>query len=216
MVYVILNKSPLNFTSTLYNSVCAGTLPPFVNNTVVGDPFFTAPIEVSGLSPNTPVSLCYELHGRVGAIFSLINDQCTIVNAHYTRAMAGVDVNVIDAVYILAKDTSGVYRRIAMSLNNCSVSVDTAPVEREYDNDGIHLKRYTNNQPRVRVSVPNCNKTMFVMWMICENRPLPATGSTPVDMIKFVIARGNGISEFAHGLLGECNGIEIIKLSYIN
>ena len=173
---------------------------------MVGDPFFTAPVQLVGedlgILPDTAVSLCYELHGQDGAIFNLVNDQCTLVNAHYTRALPGFDVNVIDAVYVNAKDSGGAYRKIAMSLSGgCSVTVDNVTVEREYDNDDIRIRRNAN---RVRVSVPNCNKTMFVMWMICENRVLQGTSDEAVGLIKFVIARGSGISESAHGLLGGC------------
>ena len=183
-------------------------LPPFVNNTVIGDPFYTAPIDLSGAIPgvssSVAVSLCYELHGEAGYTFSLVNDVCTLVNAHYVGAMRGVDVNVIDRVAIRAKDSANAYRNISMSLSGgCSVSVDGTQIENQYDRDGVSVKRYANSsQPRVRVSVPNCNETMLVMWMICENRPLPATGEVPVNMVKFVIARGRSISEFAHGLLG--------------
>ena len=173
---------------------------------MVGDPFFTAPVQLVGedlgILPDTAVSLCYELHGQDEAIFNLVNDQCTLVNAHYTRALPGFDVNVIDAVYVNAKDSGGPYRKIAMSLSGgCSVTVDNVTVEREYDNDDIRIRRNAN---RVRVSVPNCNKTMFVMWMICENRVLQGTSDEAVGLIKFVIARGSGISESAHGLLGGC------------
>ena len=173
----------------------------------MGDPFFTAPIDIIGGGiPDTPpgdVALCYELHGEAGLYFNLVSDMCTLVNAHYTGAMAGVDVNIIDRVSINAKDAADAYRNISVSLSGgCSVSVDGVDIEREYENDGINIRRSMNAQSRVRVSVPNCNETMFVMWMICENRVLPATGDVAVDMIKFVIARGRSISETAHGVLG--------------
>jgi hypothetical protein len=213
---VIVSPDTITITIIDNDEPPTGTPPPFVNTTVVGDPFFTAPVQLVGedlgILPDTSVSLCYELHGRDGAIFSLVNDQCTLVNAHYTKALPDVDVNVIDAVYIRAKDSGGVYRKIAMSLSGgCSVTVDNVTVEREYDNDDIRIRRNTN---RVRVSVPNCNKMMFVMWMICENRVLQATGNEAVDLIKFVIARGSGISESAHGLLGQMFNVPFSVRTY--
>ena len=184
-------------------SVSIATL---VNNTVVGDPFYTAPIFVQDSPPSlgTPASLCYEIHGEEELTFNLVNDFCTLVNAHYTGAVDGLDVNVIDRLSIRAVDSADECHNIAVSLDGgCSVSVDGEPVDR-YGRNDISVTRHTGSgQPRVRVSVPNCDKIMFVMWMICEQRPLPATDDIAVSMIKFVIARGLSITQSAHGLLGE-------------
>ena len=194
--------------------ISAGNITVFVNNTIIGDPFYTAPIDIDGpdvgFPPFTVVSLCYEFHGAPDQTFSIVNDYCTLVNAHYTKPLPNVDINVIDDVYVRAVDSTGRCRNISVSLDQCSVTVDGMPVESNYMSGDITVKRYVN-RGRVRVSVPNCDKSMFVMYVFCENTPLPMSGETPVDMMKFVIARGISISEKAHGLLGNC---QVIKEGY--
>ena len=193
--------------TTLSLAADTPTPPTLVNNTVVGDPFYTAPINIDGTDlgfpPGTFISLCYELHGKAESTFNLVNDFCTVVNAHYIGAPTGVDVNVIDRVTIRAVDSNNECHNIAVSIEGgCTVSVNGMPMD-EYNRNDISITRHTaGSQPRVRVAVPNCEKIMFVMWMICENRTLPATGDTAVEMMKFVIARGLSLSQFSHGLLG--------------
>ena len=162
-----------------------------------------------GLPPDTTVSLCYEFHGQAGELFNIVNDFCTLVNAHYTQPVPGLDINVIDEISIRAVDSAGECRNISMSLDGCSVTIDGTSVDR-YERNDINVRRYTD-QARVRVSVPNCERMMLVMWMICDTGPLrnPDTGADiPLNMIKFVIARGISISQRAHGLLGntQCLG----------
>lgn len=182
-------------------------LPPLVNNTIVGDPFYTAPVSIApddlGFALNTIISLCYEVHGEAGRIFNLVNDFCTLVNAHYVQPFPGVDINVIDSVAIQAIDTANVCHKIEMNVAGCSVSVDGVPLTMMYDSNGITVRRYSN---RVRVSVPNCEKTVVVMWMVCESGALPdpvTRVDRPTELIKFVVARGLSLTQFAHGLLGK-------------
>ena len=56
------------------------------------------------------------------------------------------------------------------------------------------------------MSVPNGKDVQLVMWISCQTGTLPdpSTGNNIVtDMIQFVIARGTGLSEESHGLLGQ-------------
>ena len=183
-----------------------------VNNTVVGDPFYTVPIDIAGFGGNIDTSLCYEVHGEAGRIFNLVNDFCTLVNAHYVRPYPEVDINVIDSVAVQAVDSANECIQIQMNLAGCSVRVNDTEIM-TYERNGISVRRYSN---RVRVAVPNCERTVIVMWMLCESGPLrnPESGvDMPTEMIKFVVARGVSISEVAHGLLGKlCYHISVVNL----
>ena len=175
--------------------------------TIVGDPFYTVPINLGGPLPDSPsltpiTPLCYEFHGEAGLIFNLVSDTCTLVNAHYTQPIPELDINVIDVVTVRAQDTAGMCRDIRMQLDGCSVSVDNMPVEDTYSMNGVTVRKYPS---RVRVSVPNCVSSV-VMWMLCERGPLQnpmSGGDVQMDMIKFVLARGVGLNPTSHGLLGK-------------
>lgn len=178
-------------------------MPPIlVNNTIIGDPFYTVPLYLNGSAIGfpPPISLCYELHGEADKNFNIVNDNCTLVNAHYYKPLSDVDINVIDRVYIRAVDTLNECHNISVSLDQCSVTVDSASVNRSYEHGDIYIRRYPN---RIRVSVPNCEKIMFVMYVYCDSGPLPMSGDTSVNMMKIVVARGVSLSEKAHGLLGK-------------
>ena len=141
--------------------------------------------------------------------FNLVNDACTLVNAHYTKPFPSIDINVVNSVGIRAVDNFDECHDVRMDLAGCSVAVDDTEigVNGMYSHGGISVRRFLN---RVRVSVPNCDKTQIVMWMICESAMLLGAESS-TDLIKFVVARGLSLSEFAHGLLGEWT-----KCSYTN
>ena len=178
---------------------------PQVNYTIVGDPFYTAPVQVSGsefgLDPSTVVSLCYEFHGEANQLFNIVNDVCTLVNARYSQPNPAVDVNIIDVISVRAVDSDGECVNISLTLEECSVTVDGAATDR-YDRNGITVRRYAD-QSRVRVTVPNCASITLVMWMFCETGSvIVQDGVVAMDMIKFVIARGIGLSRSSHGLLG--------------
>ncbi len=172
----------------------------FGNDTVVGDPLFTVPLlptsDSQQLLMNEQPHLCYEIHGRAGSYFNLVSDMCTSVNAYYTVANETSDWNVITVVGVKAVN----------SLGDCievSISADTGcePVVREpgatdflapYRSNGVSVRKVRN---RVRVSVPNCNRTNLVMWITC-------TDVGVYQMLHFTIRRGINMRPSSHGLVG--------------
>ena len=73
-----------------------------------------------------------------------------------------------------------------------------------YDNDGISIRVYPR---RVRIAVPNCADSKLVMWVFCQNQTMDDPFNQgqvlgPIQMIKYVVARGFNLQEFSHGLLG--------------
>ena len=88
---------------------------------------------------------------------------------------------------------------IRVDLEGCSATIETpsgdsqslASMER-FQQDGISVRKYPR---RVRISAPNCENVMLVMWVVCETR-------NDQDMIRFVIARGVNLRASSHGLLG--------------
>ena len=105
-----------------------------------------------------------------------------------------------------AVDDNKMCRNIQVDVNECAASIDGVPLAAgaRYSSGGISVRRYSN---RVRISVPNCNELMLVMWVICETRTLEdpfGAGEVTGDMIKFVVMRGlNFGHRMAHGLLGK-------------
>lgn len=137
------------------------------------------------------------------------------MNAHYVQPHIGVDINVIDSVAVQAVDSANECSQIQMNLGGCSVRVNDSEILTNipYERNGISVRRYSN---RVRVAVPNCEKNVIVMWVLCESGSLrnPDTGvDITTEMIKFVVARGISISEVAHGLLGKlCYHSSVVNL----
>lgn len=135
------------------------------------------------------------------------------MNAHYVQLYIGVDINVIDSVAVQAVDSANECSQIQMNLAGCSVRVNDSEILTNIQRNGISVHRYSN---RVRVAVPNCEKNVIVMWMLCESGSLrnPDTGvDITTEMIKFVVARGISISEVAHGLLGKlCCHSSVVNL----
>ena len=143
------------------------------------------------------MSLCYEVHGLSDTNFNLVSDKCVNVNAHYISTNLSY-MNVIDAIGVKAKGHSGICTDIVVHLEGCTVSVqkDTLTAElKMYKKDGITIRQYTK---KVRISIPNCEQTTLVMWVICEdgNENFP-------DMIRFWISRGVNLRPTSHGLLGK-------------
>ena len=175
------------------------------NDTVIGDPLMTVPILVRNKdlqNLNTDrLSLCYEIHGRAGANFNFVTDECVTVSAHYTNLTS--NLNIIDQIGVRAVDNNGTCRNIQVNVGGCSAFVNELPLEAgsKYDSEGISVRRYSN---RVRISVPNCNEVSLVMWVICETRTIDdPLGKVTGNMIKFVVMRGLNFGHSkAHGLLG--------------
>ena len=167
------------------------------NDTVIGDPLYAAPVYSED---GKEYSLCYEVFGRANSTFNLVSDTCVNVNARYAPMDNPEEGNIIRAVGVRAKGLSdSSCHNIRVDLEGCSATIETpdgnsqslASMER-FQSDGISVRKYPN---RVRISAPNCENVMLVMWVICENR-------NNQDMIKFVIARGVNLRPSSHGLLG--------------
>ncbi len=162
------------------------------------------------------LSLCYEVHGREDTWFNLVSDQCTSVNAHYNALTD--ELNAIDEIAIRAVNKDGLCRNITVQSNeNCQVTVDGVELK-TFNDGGIRIRSYSN---RVRISVPNCNRVVLVMWAECRGRGHWASGSGSGgsrggstgggggdeelmnESVKFVVMRGlNRGHRVAHGLLG--------------
>lgn len=171
-----------------------------VNDSTIGDPFFTVPIyvplkQLESLQTDS-LSLCYELHGEPEKWFNLVTDKCATVNGHFV--VLSESLNVIDEIGIRAVDSNNQCVNIHVNVHQCTAEVNGAGIDfnEGYSRNGISVRRRTN---RVRISVPNCNDITLVMWAICEI-DLPGQ---PGEMIKFVVTRGLNFGvRAAHGLFG--------------
>ena len=168
-----------------------------VNDTIVGDPLYTVPLQGLDLT-NFPelegVSLCYEFHGLSNTYYSVVSDACTTVNAHYTAGKNDVSLNVVSEIGVIAQGENGTCHQIRVTVDQCQPFVNELSVSNTYSVDGV---RVVARRSRVRVRVPNCaSSRQLVMWIMCEQR-------SGEDMIRFVIARGQGLTPTSHGLLGE-------------
>ena len=168
-----------------------------VNDTIIGDPLYEVPVIID--EENNTVSLCYEVHGEPGEHFNLISDTCVSVNALYSSMMDPSDGNVISKIGVLAEDSNGVCQEIEADVDGCTARVN-GTVETMYNQNGIRVIRRTN---RIRISVPNCERTELVMWVTCEIQG-------EQSMIKFVVARGFNLRPTSHGLVGKSNSVLII------
>ena len=184
-----------------------------VNDSVIGDPLMTVPVNLRNnsvipkLGENSVLNLCFEVHGDDDTTFNLVSDGCVSVNAHYRQVRPTESQNIIDAVYVRAVDSSGACHNIAVNLNGCSASVDGVNLTSMYSLMGVSVRPYSN---RVRIAVPNCQELDLVMWVICQSRTFWSSQVGPggeeitfiAEMIKFVIARGLNLQETSHGILG--------------
>lgn len=172
-----------------------------INDSTIGDPFFTVPVYVPEEQLKTlnshSLALCYELHGEPNQWFNLVTDKCTTVNAHFV--FLTLSLTVIDVLGVRAVDETNQCVDIRVTVHQCTAEVNGVGLglNERFSRNGISVRRQRN---RVRISVPNCNDLTLVMWVICEI-DLPGQ---PGEMIKFVVTRGLnfGVRE-AHGLMGE-------------
>ena len=166
------------------------------NDTVIGDPLYTVPLQISEemieANPNvTNTSLCYEIHGRSGNTYNLVSDTCVSVSADYVQGNTS-DINVIGRVGVLAVDNDGNCQRITINVTECTGTVGSTEVTQgsPYDNAGIRVRKGSRH---FRIAVPNCERQDLVSWVICEEG----------DMLKFVITRGFNLQPTSHGLVGK-------------
>ena len=149
--------------------------------------------QIAGATPH----LCFEVHGERDAIFSLISDRCTSVNALFTAMTPPATGNIISTIAIKAVDYRGNCIDIEVNLqsqcvpvvrgsNGQSVSISN------YDQHGVSVRRHRQG---VRVAVPNCENAPLVVWVLCEE-------NRNQSMIRFVISRGVNLRATAHGILG--------------
>ena len=179
-----------------------------VNDTVVGDPLYTVPLNlVNGtqtlpiLSRETIPHLCYEIHGEENQHFNLVSDTCTNVNAFYVAAQSPLlqGWNVISTIGVRAVNLAGDCINIEVGVENeCTpiVTMDgqTSITGPRFSLAGVSVTKIRNY---VRVSVPNCENIRLVMWVTCQN-----TSGFP--MVRFDIARGLNLRPTSHGLVGMC------------
>lgn len=154
-------------------------------------------------SNGRPPALCFEIHGERDQYFNLVSDNCVSVNAHYVAM--NENFNVMDEIGIRAVDQDLVCHNIAVHVDTCSATVDGQKLSGNYRSAGIFIRNEYSN--RVRVSVPNCNTSHLVMYIICQqNLTVKDPWGGPdfkASMLKFVIARGINLNENSHGWLGK-------------
>lgn len=165
-----------------------------VNDTVVADPLFTAPV-MGG------ARFCYEIHGRPDAIFNLVSDRCTVVNAMYIAMNVPENGNIIGSIGVRAANSDGNCHNIEVRLTRPGAStplevlVDGVEVSGVVQRDAVRVRTYSD---RVRIAVPNCELIDLVMWVM----HMEMAGQ---DMLKFVIMRGCNLAPTSHGLVGRHN-----------
>lgn len=182
------------------------------NDTVIGDPLYSIPLYSQD---GKQYSLCYEVFGQTNSTFNLVSDTCVSVSAHYGPMSNPEDGNIIDRIGVRAvgMSRSSSCHDISVEVANCSASVKRSSSDvllkiaegERYERDGISVRSYRN---RVRISVPNCDNVMLVMYVICEHRQ-------DQDMIKFVISRGLNLRPSSHGLIGNLLPVSSIIYSII-
>ena len=197
--------------SIVSHNIIAPTTPPIVvNDTVIGDPLFTVPLNVNNGFNLLPArakaidgfpNLCYEIHGEHDRHFNLVSDTCTTVNAHYTMSDSPdlLGLNVISTIGIRAVNSRQRCVNINIGVeNDCMPTITedglSAIVSPRYQVAGITVSKHRN---QVRVSVPNCRNIQLVMWISCQS-----LSSFP--MIRYDITRGINLRPTSHGLIGEC------------
>ena len=176
-----------------------------MNDTVIADPLFTAPVVGGG-------QFCYEIHGKPDTIFNLVSDRCTLVNAHYVAMNMAENGNIIGAVGIRSADADGNCHTIEVrlsqpgSISPMEVLVDGVEVSGVTQRDSVRVRAYSN---RVRISVPNCELVDLVMWVI----HMEMDGQ---HMLKYVIMRGCNLAPTSHGLVGKLASEQKNVLYYVH
>ena len=168
-----------------------------MDGSVAGDPLFIVPLTLSRSileAMGAPkVGLCFEVHGTEHGIFNLVSDLCVSVNARFSLASDPTVGNIMSHIGVTAFDNDGKCRQIYSDLYTKEVAVDGRKVVYSHFEGGISVTRHENV---VRVAVPNCKQAAVVFYITF----LEVDG---VEMMKFVIAKGESLSTTSHGLLGE-------------
>ena len=166
------------------------------NDTVIGDPLYTVPLQISKeVMTDVPefaeLSLCYEIHGSANEVFNLVSDQCVSISAEYVQSVNNENLNFIKRIGVLAVDNNGDCQRITVDSDGCSASVDTLTGSQvvPYNAAGVSVRKSGNH---FRIAVPNCELQDLVVWVICES----------TSALKFVIMRGFNLQPTSHGLVG--------------
>ena len=160
-----------------------------------GDPLFSIPLpsKYTAHTELESIQLCFEIHGQAGNHYNLISDACTSVSARYRQGENDAEMNVISNIGVRAQGSDGVCHNIEVDLDRCSAQLNGTSLNTSVTVNGISIMI---RRQRVRVSVPNCaSSTRLTMWMMCMNR-------NNEDMLKLVVARGDGLEPTAHGLIG--------------
>ena len=166
----------------------------------MNDPLFTVPIHdprvlAQGLAAP---SICFEVHGAAGKILNFISDLCTSVNAAYRSLVGPTRGNFVSRLGVKAVDLSGACVGIEVGVaSGCSPSVTLGNGTvlgglSRYDSSGVSVRKVGS---KVRVSVPNCEKTRLVMWAEC-------TRFAEQDVLKFSVTRGVNLRPTSHGIIG--------------
>ena len=172
------------------------------NDTVVGDPLYEVPLNmISNETFPEVTSLCYEIHGKAGKIFSLISDGCVQVNANYSAMDIPENGNIISQIGVFAYDTADQCINILVDVNDCIPVVNGVAYSGDpgYNMSGVTARQRNN---RVRITVPNCDGDLddLVFWVVCQD----IMGQR---MIKFQVLRGSGLRPDSHGLIGNVHSL---------
>ena len=160
-------------------------------NDVITRPQYRVPVASEEVGLPKRMSLCYEVQGQVNQTFNLISDTCVSVNALYSPTTS--EGTSIGKIGILAKDNGDQCQEIEVDLAECEVRVNGQVVKSTYKQDGVDVRHRGNG--RVRIAVPNCKDVSIVMWLYCQ-------GTEEQPIFPFEIARGNGLGNTSHGLVG--------------
>ena len=171
------------------------------SDTVIGDPLLQAPLWME--DTDEIISLCYEVHGRSDSYFSLVSDECVIVNALYTLK-DGLNVVSEIGVRAVTKDL-GDCMSVSVKLVDDTCSTEVIPgnnssmhlhIGEVFDEMGIQVRQQSTK--RVLISVPNCEQLELTMIVTCEV-------NNNISMMRFNISRGVNLRPTSHGLLGKCS-----------
>ena len=165
---------------------------------MIGDPLFTVPVEVPhNLRDKVSTKrfgLCYEVHGTHNEMYNLVSDYCVSVNTRLTLATNPEVGNIMSEIAILAVDDEGLCHHIHIELYSRSVTFDGETVTAPAIANGVTAKWISTT--KLRVAVPNCNKDK-VIFLIGFDKMNHA------EMLRFTIAKGTGLSQLSHGLMGK-------------
>ena len=169
---------------------------------IMGDAVFTVPLpsdnDYSDQPDFTEGALCYEVQGRTGYIYNLMQDQCVTVNSLYNKSDDTDKFNVITAIAILAEGTSGECHRIKVKRGQCQVYIDGFPFNGTFDEDGILVKTGSHGSV-VTVVVPNCQEEGHPGFMF----QISCTQAESKEALELEALYVDGLLSTSHGLLGK-------------